>query len=115
MCIAAVLWDCFPPRMCFTVIQVTGTFVDVTLEMFPLEEKFYGMGALWVDYDGDGWPDIFVADDSTPNKLYRNKQDGTFTETALLAGVAYSGEGVEQGCWEWLQEIMTAMVTSTFL
>ena len=75
-----------------------GTFVDVTLDVGLSEEKFYGMGALWVDYDRDGWPDIFVADDSTPNKLYRNKQDGTFTETALLAGVAYSGEGVEQGC-----------------
>ena len=75
-----------------------GSFSDVTAEAGLAEEKFYGMSALWGDYDGDGWIDLFVADDSTPNKLYHNERDGTFVESALIAGVAYSGEGVEQGC-----------------
>ncbi len=75
-----------------------GTFVDVTKDAGLARESFYGMSAFWGDYDADGWPDLFVADDSTPNKLYHNQQDGTFVESALLAGVAYSGEGVEQGC-----------------
>ncbi len=75
-----------------------GTFVDVTVAAGLSAEKFYGMSALWGDYDADGWPDLFVADDSTPNKLYHNEGDGTFVESALMAGVAYSGEGVEQGC-----------------
>lgn len=75
-----------------------GSFSDVTAEAGLAEEKLYGMSALWGDYDGDGWIDLFVADDSTPNKLYHNERDGTFVESALIAGVAYSGEGVEQGC-----------------
>jgi len=48
------------------------------------------------DYDNDGWPDIYVANDSTPSYLYRNKGDGTFEEGALLAGVAVSDDGMEQ-------------------
>ena len=75
-----------------------GSFEDVTLVAGLDTKPFFGMGALWGDYNSDGWADIFVADDSTPNKLYKNNGDGTFAEEALIAGVAYSGEGVEQGC-----------------
>jgi hypothetical protein len=46
------------------------------------------------DYDGDGWIDLFVANDTQPNKLYRNKGDGTFTDVAMTAGVAFSEAGV---------------------
>jgi len=49
------------------------------------------------DYNNDGWPDIFVANDTQPNKLYRNNRNGTFAETALAAGVAFSEEGVARG------------------
>ncbi len=75
-----------------------GTFSEWTQQAGLKGEKFYGMSALFGDYDADGWPDLFVANDSTPNLLFRNRQDGRFTEEALMAGVAYSGEGVTQGC-----------------
>ena len=75
-----------------------GTFSEWTQQAGLAGEKFYGMSALFGDYDNDGWPDLFVANDSTPNLLFRNLQDGRFAEEALMAGVAYSGEGVTQGC-----------------
>jgi len=50
-----------------------------------------------LDYDGDGWPDIFVANDTQPNKLYRNNGNGTFTEKGVAAGVAFSEDGVARG------------------
>ncbi len=46
-----------------------------------------------LDYDVDGWPDVFVANDTQPNKLYRNQRDGTFVETAVQAGLAFSEDG----------------------
>ena len=75
-----------------------GTFSEWTKQAGLQGEKFYGMSALFGDYDNDGWPDLVVANDSTPNLLFRNLQDGRFAEEALMAGVAYSGEGVTQGC-----------------
>ena len=75
-----------------------GTFSEWTQQAGLEGEKFYGMSALFGDYDNDGWPDLFVANDSTPNLLFRNLRDGRFAEEALMAGVAYSGEGVTQGC-----------------
>ena len=56
----------------------------------------YGMTAVSVDFDDDGWPDIFVACDSTPSVLYKNKHDGTFTDIGLEAGVAVNEDGREQ-------------------
>ncbi len=56
----------------------------------------YGLGVAWADYDNDGDPDAYVANDSTANFLFRNNGDGTFAEVALLAGVALSGDGKEQ-------------------
>ena len=50
-----------------------------------------------LDYDGDGWPDLFVANDTQPNKLYRNNGNGTFTEKGVAAGVAFSEDGVARG------------------
>lgn len=75
-----------------------GTFSEWTQQAGLEGEKFYGMSALFGDYDNDGWPDLIVANDSTPNLLFRNRRDGRFAEEALMAGVAYSGEGVAQGC-----------------
>ena len=75
-----------------------GTFSEWTKQAGLQGEKFYGMSALFGDYDADGWPDLFVANDSTPNLLFRNRRDGRFAEEALMAGLAYSGEGVTQGC-----------------
>ena len=55
-----------------------------------------GLGVVWGDYDGDGDDDIYVANDDTPNFLWRNRGDGTFEEVAMTAGVALSEDGVPQ-------------------
>lgn len=75
-----------------------GTFEEVS-EKAGVHDSAgnYGLGVVWTDYDNDGWPDLFVANDSGPNYLYHNNHNGTFTETAMLAGVAYSGDGGVQG------------------
>src|SRR2546427_8665430 len=49
-----------------------------------------------IDYDLDGWPDVFIANDTQPNKLYHNNGDGTFKETAVTAGVAFSEDRSEE-------------------
>ena len=75
-----------------------GTFEEVSKKAGVNDpKKYYGLGVIWADYDNDGWPDLFVANDSTPNYLYHNNHDGTFTEAGDDKGVAYSGEGHEQG------------------
>lgn len=75
-----------------------GTFEEVSAKA-GVQDKigYYGLGVMWVDYDGDGWPDLLVANDSVPNYLYHNNRDGTFTDVGMLAGVALSGEGMELG------------------
>jgi len=75
-----------------------GTFEDVSKKAGMNDPaKHYGLGAVWGDYDNDGWPDLYVANDAGPNYLYHNKHDGTFEEVGLLSGTALSGEGQEQG------------------
>jgi hypothetical protein len=71
-----------------------GTFTDVSEEAGVANPAGKGLGVVCGDYDGDGWPDIFVANDRVPNFLYRNNRDGTFTDVALLAGVAFGEDGV---------------------
>jgi hypothetical protein len=74
-----------------------GTFTDVSARAgIVADRRFYGFTVIWTDYNEDGRPDIFVANDSTPNLLYRNNGDGTFTDVALEAGVAVSEDGREQ-------------------
>ncbi len=74
-----------------------GTFTDVSVKAGVSDPQgYYGLGAAWGDYNNDGRPDLFVANDSTPNYLYRNNGDGTFTDVAAAAGVAYSEDGREQ-------------------
>ncbi len=75
-----------------------GTFEDVSKKAGVSDPaKHYGLGAVWGDYDNDGWPDLYVANDAGPNYLYHNKHDGTFEDVGLLSGTALSGEGQEQG------------------
>ena len=74
-----------------------GTFTDVSEPAgISGPGERYGLGVLTADFDSDGWPDVYVACDSTPNLLFRNNRDGSFSEMGLLAGVAYSGDGKEQ-------------------
>jgi len=69
-----------------------GTFTDVTAKA-GVGLLGRAMGALAVDYDQDGWPDIFVANDNSANYLYRNNGNGSFTEVALKSGVAFGQHG----------------------
>ena len=70
-----------------------GTFEDVTATSGVFDSSSKSLGVALVDYDQDGWPDIFVANDTQPNKLYRNLRNGTFRDVALAAGVALSQDG----------------------
>jgi hypothetical protein len=74
-----------------------GTFMDVSEKAGILKTPgTYGLGVLVADFDNDGWPDIYVANDSTSSALYQNNHDGTFTDIAIEAGVAYSPDGKPQ-------------------
>jgi hypothetical protein len=70
-----------------------GTFEDVTAKAGLFDVTSKSLGVTLLDYDQDGWPDVFVANDTQPNKLYRNNRNGTFSELGLKAGVAFSEEG----------------------
>ena len=70
-----------------------GTFTDITREAGIYRPDGKGLGVVFGDYDNDGWTDIYVANDSTPNFLFHNKGKGVFEEVALLAGVAVGNDG----------------------
>lgn len=70
-----------------------GTFTDVSEQSHISRYLGKGMGLAFADYDGDGFTDIFISNDSSPNFLLHNNGDGTFSDVALLAGVAYNENG----------------------
>jgi hypothetical protein len=70
-----------------------GTFEDVTARCGIFDSSSKSLGVAMLDYDQDGWPDLFVANDTQPNRLYRNMRNGTFQDVAIPAGVAFSEEG----------------------
>jgi enediyne biosynthesis protein E4 len=75
-----------------------GTFEEVSKKAGVDDpDRYYGLGVEWGDYDDDGWPDLYVANDSGPNYLYHNKHDGTFEDVSMLAGAAVSSDGLQQG------------------
>jgi enediyne biosynthesis protein E4 len=74
-----------------------GKFEDVSKRAGIADPTSKSLGITILDYNNDGWPDIFVANDTQPNKLYRNNQNGTFTDDALVAGVAFGEDGVARG------------------
>jgi len=75
-----------------------GTFEEVSKKARVDDpDRYYGLGVEWGDYDDDGWPDLYVANDSGPNYLYHNKHDGTFEDVSMLAGAAVSSDGLQQG------------------
>jgi hypothetical protein len=74
-----------------------GTFEDVSKNSgIDKTNGHYSLSVSTLDFDEDGWPDIYVACDSTPSILYRNNHDGTFTDVAVLAGAAFNEDGKEQ-------------------
>ncbi|MFZ0521505.1 MAG: CRTAC1 family protein [Candidatus Acidiferrales bacterium] len=70
-----------------------GTFEDVTAKSGIFDTSSKSLGVAMLDYNLDGWPDLLVANDTQPNKLYRNLQNGTFKEVGVEAGIAFSTEG----------------------
>src|SRR5207249_4914767 len=70
-----------------------GTFEDVTATSGIFDSSSKSLGVAMLDYDQDGWPDLLVANDTQPNKLYRNMRNGTFKEVGVETGLAFSNEG----------------------
>jgi hypothetical protein len=70
-----------------------GTFEDVTATSGIFDSSSKSLGVAMLDYDQDGWPDLLVANDTQPNKLYRNARNGTFKDVAVEAGIAFSADG----------------------
>ncbi len=70
-----------------------GTFEDVTAKSGIFDSSSKSLGVAMLDYDQDGWPDLLVANDTQPNKLYRNQRNGKFKDVAVEAGLAFSNEG----------------------
>jgi len=71
-----------------------GTFEDVTQKAGLGDPTSKTMGIAVLDYDSDGWPDLLFSNDTQPNKLYRNNGNGTFSEKGVIAGIAFSEDGV---------------------
>jgi len=71
-----------------------GKFEDATQKAGLYDPTAKGLGVAILDYNNDGWPDILIANDTQPNKLYLNKKNGTFEERAVSAGIAFSEDGV---------------------
>ena len=74
-----------------------GRFEDVTVAAGVGDPTSKSLGVTVLDFNGDGWPDLFVANDTQPNKLYRNTGKGSFVESGMAAGVAYGEDGVARG------------------
>ncbi|MBV9406940.1 MAG: CRTAC1 family protein [Acidobacteriaceae bacterium] len=74
-----------------------GKFEDVTQKAGLSDTTSKSLGVVVFDYNQDGWPDLFISNDTQPSKLYRNNGNGTFTEEGMQAGVAYGEDGVARG------------------
>jgi enediyne biosynthesis protein E4 len=74
-----------------------GRFEDVTKQAGIYDPTGKNLGVAVVDYDMDGWPDIAVSNDTEPNKLYHNNRNGTFTQDAVQAGIAFDANGIARG------------------
>ena len=70
-----------------------GTFEDVTAKSGIFDTTSKSLGVAMLDYDSDGWPDLLIANDTQPNKLYKNLRNGRFEDVAVQAGVAFSEDG----------------------
>src|SRR5262249_14550882 len=93
--------DCTPEAYNGTSSKLSDTlgttFEAPTKYAGPDDPTSKSLGVTVFDYNMDGWPALFVANDTQPNKLYRNNKNGTFSESGMAAGVAYSEDGVARG------------------
>ena len=79
-----------------------GTFTDVSKQAGVSDpEGYYGLATAWGDFDNDGDPDLFVANDATPNYLYRNNGDGTFTNVAIKRASRSATMDGNNRAWVW--------------
>ena len=97
-----------------------GTFEEVAEKLGMHDPRgYYGLGAIWCDFDNDMFPDLYVANDSNPNYLYHNRGDGSFEEIGLLSGSSVNEHGLEQAgmgvaCGDYLNEgRLSIYVTNT--
>ncbi len=74
-----------------------GRFEDAGQRAGIADPTSKSLGVAVLDFNGDGWPDLFVANDTQPNKLYRNNRNGTFRDEGMLAGVGYGEDGIARG------------------
>jgi hypothetical protein len=74
-----------------------GTFADVTESAGISKADGAGLGVATGDYNGDGWPDLFVANDATPNQLWINQRNGTFADDGVISGTAFNAAGNPEG------------------
>ncbi len=74
-----------------------GKFEDVSVKAGIADPTSKSLGVAVLDYNNDGWPDLFIANDTQPNKLFRNNKNGTFVEEGVTSGVAFGEDGVARG------------------
>jgi hypothetical protein len=97
-----------------------GTFTDVSLKAAVSDpDGYYGLASVFVDVDDDGWVDLLVANDSTPNYLYHSRHDGTFEDASYASGFALSEDGREQasmgiGVGDYNRDGKVDLITTTF-
>ena len=84
-----------------------GTFEDVTAKSGIFDATSKSLGVAMLDYDRDGWPDLFVANDTQPNKLYRNLRNGTFEESACAPASHSARTARPAPAWAWTPPIST--------
>jgi enediyne biosynthesis protein E4 len=76
----------------------SGVFEEVSAQTKTGDpQRYYGLGVTWGDYDNDGWPDLYVANDASQNLLFRNERKGELADVSFESGTAYSNSGIEQG------------------
>jgi hypothetical protein len=91
-------WIPYPMRPSLLRNNGDGTFTDVT-EQAGLLDPVNSISASWIDFDNDGFLDLYLCCDNQPNRLYRNKRDGTFEDVALKAGVQGNGKICKGSAW----------------
>ena len=87
-----------------------GKFEDVSAANGIRKEAGKGMGIAVADYDGDGYPDVFITNDTIPNFLFHNQRNGTFSEVAFAAGVAFPTTAMRSPAWVPIFAITTTTV-----